>query len=113
MATARQALYSIIPIITLVVALRIFTFLNMLDPIMTDARPITIIPVPLFMFADSLTWLSIEPESAVQALPIVSPIIFIIPGFFETDVTNCWLSPVALSRRPDLSSYSSPGLSSQ
>ena len=76
-----QALYIIIPMITLVVALKNFTFLNIVVPKITAASPITSVPVPADTLKDLMYCIFIEPESAISPLPIARPKIFVVPGF--------------------------------
>lgn len=74
-----QALYSMEPMSTAVVDLIKEARLNRLVPIITDARPMTMVPVPMEMSKNRCCWHSTAPARLTNALAIISPMIFTPP----------------------------------
>ena len=52
---------------------------NRLVPMITDARPMTMVPVPMEMSKNRCCWHITAPARATRALAIISPMIFTVP----------------------------------
>ena len=97
----KHALYKMLPKITAVVAFMMVIFLNSVVPMITDAKAITTIPVPLLILAEPDCCPKILPDRAVKPFPIANPRTFIFPESLPKEVTNCGLLPDARSNKPD------------
>ena len=66
----------------------------------TDARPITIVPVPILISAKPLNWATREDETAIRPLPSIIPKIRVLSVFTPCALIIFLLSPVARSEKP-------------
>ena len=78
------------------------TFFNRLIPMITLARPMTIVPVPIEMSKYLCCCAKIHPLNVTSPLAIARPMILIMPLSTPIEVTMVSLSPTARSRYPDL-----------
>ena len=100
-AIAVIALYSIEPNNTIVVVRTKGILLNIISPIIIEARPITITPVPIPTSEKPWYWAIIDPDIATSPLDKASPKNFTLPTSSPKELTNTGLSPIALSRKPN------------
>ena len=67
-------------------------------PMITFARPITMVPVPAEISKKPFCWQYTQPARAAKPLAIARPMIFTSPLSLASEVTNVSLSPTARSR---------------
>ena len=99
--TAITPLYNIEPIITIVVPANLLLFPNKVSPIIIEASPITIIPVPIPTSAKPWYCASTAPEKATKAFAIISPYILYFSSFNPKDTIKFSLSPKAFKAKPN------------
>ena len=67
---------------------------------MSEARPMTTMPVPRLMSAERWYWASTAPDSAVMALAMQRPTVMVNAVLMDDARTMSGLSPVARMDRP-------------
>ncbi len=75
-------------------------FPNSTSPMITDARPMTMEPVPIWMSAKLWYCAMSAPESAMRALPSISPIVFMASVLMPCARDMRALMPVARMAHP-------------
>ena len=86
---------------TAVVVLRNPSFAKSFVPIITLARPVTMVPVPTLISKKPCCWQNTQPARAASPLARASPMIFTVPLSLARAVTRVSLSPAARRSRPE------------
>ena len=92
--------YKIAPKITASVARKIVFLPKIVSPMMIEAKPTTIIPVPMLTSAKPWYWANNDPEKATKALEIATPKMIMLSVLAEKLRIICGLFPVARTARP-------------
>ncbi len=86
------------PIMTAVVDFTNPTRLNSFVPMITLARPITMVPVPILISKNPFCWQYTEPARAARPFAMARPMILTMPLSLAREVTRVSLSPTALNK---------------